>query len=55
VKNRLQTLLLSRATLYRYTKEDPVGKFDVKEGLFLLAPIWIGLLYALVTYGIPDY
>ena len=37
------------------TKDDPVGTFTVTEALGLLVPIWLGLLYTLVTYGIPDY
>ena len=36
-------------------KDDPVGAFTVKEGLFVLVPIWLGLLFTLCSTGCPDY
>ena len=36
-------------------KQGDFGSFSVTEGLCILFPYWIGLLYVLVTYGLPDY
>merc|ERR1719424_1731658 len=46
---------LSGRNVWFTAKDDPVGTFTVTEALGLLVPIWLGLLYTLVTYGIPDY
>eukprot|EP00227_Mantoniella_beaufortii_P016681 CAMPEP_0197585456 /NCGR_PEP_ID=MMETSP1326-20131121/7754_1 /TAXON_ID=1155430 /ORGANISM="Genus nov. species nov., Strain RCC2288" /LENGTH=276 /DNA_ID=CAMNT_0043149963 /DNA_START=70 /DNA_END=903 /DNA_ORIENTATION=+ len=46
---------LSGRSLFFTAKEDNVGSFTVTEGLVFLVPIWIGLLYVLTEYGIPDY
>lgn len=46
---------LSARNVWFETREDPVGAFTATEGLAVLVPIWLGLLYALVTFGIPDY
>lgn len=46
---------LSARNVYFTAKDDPVGAFTVKEGLFVLVPIWLGLLFTLVQYGLPDY
>ena len=46
---------LSARNTYFTAKDDPVAKFTVTEGLVFLVPIWIGLLYVLVQFGIPDY
>lgn len=46
---------LSARNVFFTARDDPVGKFTVTEGLFILVPLWIGLLYTLVEYGIPDY
>ena len=46
---------LSARNVYFTAKDDRVGRFTVTEGLVFLVPIWIGLLYVLVQYGIPDY
>jgi hypothetical protein len=32
-----------------------VASFTAAEGVGLVVPIWLGLLYALVQFGIPDY
>lgn len=46
---------LSARNVYFTARDDPVGRFTVTEGLAFLVPIWLGLLYVLVQYGIPDY
>ena len=46
---------LSARNVWFETREDPVGAFTATEGLAVLVPIWLGLLYTLVTFGIPDY
>ena len=44
---------LSARNVYFTAKDDPVGAFTVKEGLFVLVPIWLGLLFTLVCMGCP--
>ena len=46
---------LSARNVYFTAKEDDVGAFTATEGLACLVPIWFGLLFVLVTYGLPDY
>jgi hypothetical protein len=46
---------LSARNVYFTAKEDDVGAFTATEGLAFLVPIWFGLLFVLVTYGLPDY
>jgi|TARA_B110000977_G_scaffold177640_1_gene234380 hypothetical protein len=46
---------LSGRNLYFTAKDDEVGAFTATEGLTFLVPIWFGLLYVLVSYGLPDY
>ena len=46
---------LSARNVYFTARDDEVGAFSVAEALGFLVPIWFGLLYVLVQFGIPDY
>ena len=45
---------LSARSLYFDAKEDSDAEFTTGEA-GILVPIWLGLLFLLVQYGLPDY
>mgnify|MGYP001969739568 CR=1 FL=1 len=46
---------LSARNAWFTAKDDDVGAFTANEGIFVLVPVWLGLLFCLVQFGVPDF